>query len=81
MTNDLFKLNLITISLKANSRSSGGSSSKTDSSTHLFESFYIWHGRLWYIKYHTVCRLINWDILPNVNINLDDKCEICVKPK
>lgn len=74
MANGLFKLNGMNIAIKANNNNNN------IFSDYAIESSYNWHGRLGYINYHTLCRLINLIILHNININLNNKYEIMLKP-
>ena len=62
MSDGLFKLNEMTVIPKINNIN------ESISSTYLFESSYLWHGRLRHINYDTLCRLINLDQLPKFKI-------------
>ena len=49
------------------------------SSSYLFESSILWHGRLGHVNYGSLRRLINMECLPKFNIDSNHKCEICVE--
>ena len=51
------------------------------SSIYMLESFNVWHGRLGYVNYHTLHRLINLNLLPKFEIDFDHKCETCEDAK
>ena len=49
--------------------------------SYLFESSNIWHSRLGFINYDTLCRLSNLVFLPKFDIDYNHKCEIWVESK
>ena len=74
LSNDLFKMNVMTVfSIIDNNKST--------SSVYMIESSNVWHGRLGYVNYHTLHRLINLNLLPKFEIDFDHKCETCVEAK
>ena len=50
-------------------------------SAYILESFNLWHGRLGYVNYDTLRRLINLNHIPTFQINEKHKCETCVEAK
>ena len=70
VSDELFKLNVMTIINKNNK-----------SSVYMLESSNLWHGRLGHVNYDTLCRLINLDHIPSFQIDSKHKCEICVEAK
>ena len=74
LSNDLFKMNVMTaFPLIDNDKSS--------SSVYMLESSNVWYGRLGHVNYYTLDRLINLDLLPKFKIDFNHKCEICVEVK
>ena len=71
LSNDLFKMNVMTVI----------DNNKGASSVYMFESSNVWHGRLGYINYYTLDRMINLNLLPKFKIDFNHKCEICVEAK
>ena len=54
---------------------------KTTSSAYLLESVDLWHGRLGHVNYGSLKRLQTMSLIPNLNSNGHNKCEICVEAK
>ena len=73
MSNGMWKLNVVTI-IKSNMN-------KASSSTYMLESSNLWHGRLGYVNYDTLRKLINLDHIPAFQIDSQHKCETCVEAK
>ena len=73
MSNGLFKMNVMTIVSDFNN--------KNTCSTYILESSNVWHGRLGYVNFDTLCKLMNLELLPKFNIDANHKCEICVESK
>ena len=51
------------------------------SSAYMLESSNLWHGRLGYVNFDTLRRLINLDHIPAFEIDSKHKCETCVEAK
>ena len=73
MRNGLFKMNVMTIVSDFNN--------KNTSSAYMLESSNIWHGRLGHVNFDTLCKLMNLELLPKLNIDANHKCETCVQSK
>ena len=73
MSNELFKMNVMTIVSDFNN--------KNTSSAYMLESYNIWHGRLGYVNFDTLRKLMNLELLPKFNIDANHKCETCVESK
>ena len=73
MSDGMWKLNLMTI-VKSNMN-------KVSTSTYVLESSNLWYGRLGYVNYDTLYRLINLKHIPTFQIDVKQKCETCVKAK
>ena len=73
MSNGFFKMNGMTIVSDFNN--------KNTSSTYMLESSNIWHGRLGYVNFDTLRKLMNLELLHKFNIDANHKCEICVESK
>ena len=72
------KLNVMTVTPEANAMNE----MKTSSSfTYMLVSFDLWHGRLWYINFDTLCRLINLDHILAFKIKSNNKCQVCIETK
>ena len=69
----MWKLNVMTI-IKSNMN-------KVSTYIYMLELSNLWHGRLGYVNYDTLCRLINLNHIPNFQINAKNKCETCVEAK
>ena len=69
----LWKLNVMII-IKSNMN-------KASTSTYMFESSDLWHGRLGHVNYDTLCRLINLSRILTFQIDTKHKCETCVEAK
>ena len=54
LSNGLFKMNVMTVI----------DNNKGASSVYMLESSNVWHGRLGYINYYTLDRMINLNLLP-----------------
>ena len=70
VSDELFKLNVMTIINKNN-----------QSSVYLLESSNLWHDRLEHVNYDTLRKLINLDHILSFQIDSKHKCEICVETK
>ena len=44
---------------------------------YIIESSNLWHGRLGYANYDTLCKLINLNHIPTFLIDAKHRCEIC----
>ena len=75
MSNELFKMNVMTIVPPIKNIN------KNTSSAYMLESSNVWHGRLGHVNYNTLRRLINMECLPKFKIDPYHKCEICVESK
>jgi hypothetical protein len=73
LSDELFKMNVMTI-VPINEN-------KNKSSSYLLESSNVWHGRLGYVNFGTLYRLVNLNLLPKFQINTNHKCETCVEAK
>ena len=73
MSDGMWKLNVMTI-IKSNMN-------KVGTSTYILESSNLWHGRLGYVNYDTLRRLINLNHIPTFQIDAKHKCETCVDAK
>ena len=73
MSNELFKMNVMTIVSNFNNNNT--------SSAYMLESFNVWHGRLGHVNFDTLRTLMNLELLPKFNIDVNHKCEICVESK
>ena len=73
MSNELFKMNVMTIISDFNN--------KNTSSAYMLESSNIWHGRLGHVDFDTLSKLMNLELLPKFNIDANHKCETCVESK
>ena len=69
----LFKLYVITLKLKIND--------EVSSSTYLLKSSNLWHGRLEYVNFNLLRKLINMKHILNFQIDLKYKCETYVEVK
>ena len=74
MTNDLFKMNVMTVKRDFNNN-------KASTFVYLIESFTLWHDRLGHVNNKTLKRLINMNLLPSFSIDFKHKCEVCVEAK
>ena len=73
MSNGMWKMNVMTIiKLTIN---------KVSTSTYVLESSNLWHGRLEYVNYETLRRLINLNCILTFQIDAKHKCETCVQAK
>ena len=75
MSNELFKMNVMTIVPPIKNINNN------TSSTYMLESSNVWHGRLGHVNYDTLRKLINMECLPKFQIDQNHKCEICVESK
>ena len=73
MSDGMWKLNVMTI-IKS-------TMNKASSSAYMLESSNLWHGRLGYVNYDTLRKLINLDHIPAFQIDSQPKCETCVEAK
>ena len=69
MSDGMWKLNVMTI-IKSNMN-------KASSSSSMFKSYNLWHGRLGHANYDTLRILINLDRIPTFQIDSKHKCEMC----
>ena len=51
------------------------------SSVYMLESFNLCHGRLGYVNFNSLRRLIKLDHIPSFHIDTSPKCETCVEAK
>ena len=74
LSNDLFKMNVMTVFPTIDNN-------KSTSSVYMLELSNVWHGKLGHVNYYTLDRLINLNLLPKFKIDFNHKCEICVEAK
>ncbi|GAB2288016.1 hypothetical protein Dimus_037973 [Dionaea muscipula] len=76
MSDDMFKLNVLTVVPKKEMNNKTASAS-----TYMLESSNVWHGRLEHVNYGSMRRLANMNHIPNFSLDNQRKCEICVEAK
>ena len=69
MIDAMWKLNVMTI-IKSYMN-------KASYFAYIIESSNLWHGRLGYANYDTLCKLINLNHIPTFLIDAKHRCEIC----
>ena len=73
LSDGLFKMNVMTVVIT--------NENKNKSYAYLIESSNVWHGRLGHVKFGTLHKLVNLNLLPKFQIDANYRCETCVEAK
>ena len=72
LTEGLFKLNVLVTNTMNNNK---------NTSVYIVDSFVLWHARLGHVNNRSIYRMVNLNLLPKFDININNKCEICTESK
>ena len=72
LTEGLFKLNVLVTNTMNNNK---------NTSVYIVDSFVLWHARLGHVNNRSIYRMVNLNLLPKFDVNIHNKCEICIESK